>query len=213
MRRLLPCVLLMTLLLAACQAEGGGELTPDQLAAQIRAEYLSVTGWQSLVDLRIDYGDRIYDFTLDASWQKEGESVFTVTAPELIAGVTARLSRDGGVLEYDGMSLSTGPISDGGMEPLEAVPFLMEQLTHGYMASCSFETEGEGAPRQLRVLCRDPDREEGTGAECALYFDPDSHGLVWAELFWDGFTVLTAHFNNFTKEMTTDGSTDSSHMG
>lgn len=212
MRRTLSCVLMMTLLLTACQAtSGGGEMSPDNLAAQIRAEYLNVTGWQSQVALRVDYGERVYDFTLDASWQKDGESVFTVVEPELIAGITARLSKDGGVLEYDGMSLSTGPISDGGMEPLEAVPFLMDELTQGYMASCSYETEGEA--RQLRVLCRDPDREEGTGPECALYFDPESHDLLWAELFWDGFTVLTARFNNFVKEMTTNDKGDSADLG
>jgi len=202
---------MMTLLLTACQAGGGGEVSPENLAAQIRAEYLNVGRWQSQVALRVDYGERVYDFTLDASWQKDGESVFTVVEPEMIAGVTARLGKDGGVLEYDGMSLSTGPVTQGGMEPLEAVPFLMEELTRGYMAACSYTAEGEA--RQLRVLCRDPGREEGTGAECALYFDPESHDILWAELFWDGFTVLTAHFNNFTKEMTGNDKADGSDVG
>jgi len=203
---------MMTLLLTACQSGGGsGEVSPDSLAAQIRAEYLNLERWQSRMALRVDYGERVYSFTLDASWVKDGESVFIVVEPELIAGVTARLSKDGGVLEYDGVSLSTGPISEGGMEPLEAVPFLMDQLTRGYMASCSYETEGE--VRQLRVFCRDPNREEGTGAECALYFDPDSHDLLWAELFWDGFSVLTAHFNDFTKEMRGNDKGDGADLG
>jgi len=202
---------MMTLLLAGCKAPGGGQEGPDQLAARIRAEYLSLTGWSARLAVRADYGERVYDFTLDAAWEKDGETVLTVVEPELIAGITARVGKEGAVLEYDGMSLSTGAVSEEGMDPLEAVPFLMEQLTAGYMASCSYETEDER--ELLRVLCRDPEREEGTGTECALYFDPESHDLARAELFWDGFAALTAVFETFTKEMTANDTGDGADVG
>ena len=159
----------------------------------------------------MDYGQRVYDFTLDTSWRKDGETVLTVTAPELIAGITARIGKGEALLEYDGASLSTGPLSGDGMTPLEAVPFLMEQVTGGYMARCSLETEGE---RQvLRVFCRDPNNAEGTGRECALYFDTDSHDLLRAELSYDGAVVLTAALTNFTKEMTNDEAGDDADLG
>lgn len=210
MRKLMSCVLMMTLLLAGCGGQSGEE-SPDNLAAQIRGEYLSLSAWTATVSVTADYGERVYDFVLDVSWEKEGETVLTVVEPELIAGITARLKEDGAYLEYDGASLSTGPLTGEGMTPLEAVPFLMEQLTSGYMARCDHETWDE---RQvLWVDCRDPEGEEGTGSECALFFDPDTHDLLRAELSYDGAVVLTAEFTDFTKEMTSDDTTDDADLG
>lgn len=212
MRKLMSCVLMMTLLLAGCKAGvSGGEESAENLAAQIRAEYLNLTAWTATVNVNVDYGERVYDFVLDASWQKNGETVLTVVEPELIAGITARLTDGGAYLEYDGASLSTGPLSGEGMTPLEAVPFLMEQLMSGYMARCFYE--GEGEDRRLAVLCRDPNGSEGTGSECTLYFDPAAHDLLRAELAYDGFTVLTAELSNFTKEMTTNETEDDADLG
>ena len=211
MRKLMSCVLMMTLLLAGCNAGGSGEESPDDLAAQIRGEYLSLSAWTATVSVTADYGERVYDFVLDVSWEKEGETVLTVVEPELIAGITARLKKDGAYLEYDGASLSTGPLTGEGMTPLEAVPFLMEQLTSGYMARCDYETWDE--QQVLRVDCRDPEGEEGTGSECALFFDPDTHDLLRAELSYDGAVVLTAEFTDFTKEMTSDDTTDDADLG
>jgi hypothetical protein len=134
-----------------------------------------------------------------------------VKEPELIAGITARLHDGEGYLEYDGASLSTGALTGDGMTPLDAVPFLMEQLTKGYMAKCAYV--GEGEDQTLTVTTRDPDGEEGTGSQCTLTFDPDSHDLLGAELSYDGFTVLTAQFNDFTKEMTKDDTGDHADLG
>ena len=211
MRKLMSCVLMMTLLLSGCKAGGGGEENPENLAALIRGEYLNLTAWTSTVSVTADYGQRVYDFVLDVSWEKDGETVLTVVEPELIAGITARLKEDGAYLEYDGASLSTGPLTGEGMTPLEAVPFLMGQLTSGYMARCVYEN-WDGS-QVLKVECRDPEGAEGAGSECALYFDPDTHDLLRAELSYDGAVVLTAEFTDFTKEMTSDDTTDNADLG
>jgi hypothetical protein len=200
----------MPLLLAGCAAGGGNE-SPENLAANIRTEYLALAGWTADVAVHVDYGQRVYDFTLAAQWQKDGDTVLTVIEPELIAGITARLCDGEGYLEYDGASLATGALTGDGMTPLDAVPFLMEQLTKGYMAKCAYA--GEGEERTLTVTCRDPDGEEGTGSQCTLTFDPDSHDLLGAELSYDGFTVLTAQFNDFTKEMTGNDTGDHADLG
>ncbi len=211
MRKALSCVLMMTLLLAACGGSGESSESPEELAARIRAEYLSLTGWTAEMEIHADYGERVYDFTLDAAWEKDGETVLTVVEPELIAGIVARVGKDEAYLEYDGISLSTGPLTGDGLDPLEAVPFLMEQIAQGYMAQCSFETEGEA--RVLKVCCREPEAGEGAGRECALYFDPDSHDLLRAELSWDGFTALTVTLTDFAKEMSENGQENGPDLG
>jgi hypothetical protein len=134
-----------------------------------------------------------------------------VTEPELIAGITARLHDGEGYLEYDGASLSTGTLTGDGMTPLDAIPFLMEQLTSGYMARCAYA--GEGEEQTLAVTCRDPETEEGTGSECTLTFDANTHDLLGAELSYDGSTVLTVQFHEFTKEMTGNDTGDDADVG
>lgn len=209
MRRICSCVLMIALL-CGCKA-GSGEESPENLAARIRGEYLSLAAFAAQAEICADYGQRVYEFGLDVSWRKGGETVLTVTSPELIAGITARIEKDGALLEYDGASLSTGTLTGDGLMPLEAIPFLMEQLTGGYMARCTFETEGER--RVLKILCREPDGTEGAGRECALYFEPDSHALLRGEISWDGVVVLTAKLSNFTKEMTEHDAGDDANLG
>lgn len=198
MHRVLSCVLMMILLLTACG--GSGEESPENLAARIRGEYLNLARWTASMDVTADYGDRVFDFSVDASWEREGDTVLTITAPELVAGITARITGGEGWLEYDGASLSTGPIGGDGMSPLEAVPYLMEQVTAGYMARCTFRGEGEDC--RLEVVCRDPEGVEGEGLECILCFHPDTHDLEGMEVCQDGFTVLTLRMTEFAKEMT-----------
>ena len=210
MRRTLSCVLMTALLLSGCKA-GGGQESAEGLAARIRAEYLGLAAWTAQADVTADYGQRVYEFSLDARWEKDGETTLTVTAPELIAGITARIGPKEAYLEYDGASLSTGALTGDGLMPLEVVPFLMEELTQGYMDRCAFE--GEGEERRLRVEFRDADAPLGEGAGCTAWFHPDTRDLLGAELSWDGAVVLTVKLTDFTKEMTGDGIGDDTDLG
>ncbi len=209
MRKLLTCVLMMTLLLAGCAKSG--EDSPEQLAAVLRGEYLSLSGWSSQVELTVDYGEQVFSFTVDARWSREGETVLAVTQPELLAGITARIEGGEGVLEYDGAGLSIGLLDGEGLTPIAALPVLMEQITTGYLAQCDWEGEGEG--RTLRVLCRDPNLDEGAGTEYVLWFCPDTHALLRAEVSIGGVTRLTALLNDFTMEMTENDLGDHADMG
>lgn len=200
MRRTLSCVLMMTLLLCACggKEKGGAE----QLAARIRAEYLSAAEVHAEAELSAVYGEEVFDFTVDVRWRREGETVLTVTEPEMLSGVTARIREKETLLEYDGAGLSLGMLDPGGLTPVSAMPAMMEQITTGYMARCTWQ--GEGEQRQLAVLCRDPDAPPQQGVEYMLYFDPDDHALLRGEVSVDGQLRLTAKLSGFTMELTKD---------
>ncbi len=202
-------VLTLTLALAGCSA--GQEERPEQLAAQIRGEYLSLSGWTGQVEVTAHYDQQVYQFTLDAVWSREGETVLTVTAPELLAGVTARIQAGEGRLEYDGAGLSIGALDDQGLTPIAAVPALMEQLGEGYIARCDWQ-EGDGG-RQLYLQCRDPERAEGEGTQYELWLDPDTHALEQAEVSVDGTTRLSLVFSDFTMELTNDEAGDDADLG
>lgn len=92
MRRRWMCVpmMLLALVLSACGGTGAGSRA-EQLALDMRGAYLAMTACTASMEVTADYGSRVYDYGIDVSWEKEGDTVLTVTAPENIAGVTARL--------------------------------------------------------------------------------------------------------------------------
>lgn len=200
MRKMVSCVLMMTLLLAGCGNSKADD--PENLAALIRAEYLSVSGVSATAELSADYGEQVFDFTVNANWKREGDTVITVAEPELIAGITARIREGETLLEYDGAGLSLGLLDLSGITPVSALPALMDCITAGYMARCDWHGEGEG--RELMVLCRDPNAAPEEGVEYELYFDPVTYALKRAAVSVGGVLRLQAKFTEFTLEMTND---------
>lgn len=195
MRKTLFCVLMITLLLSAC-AGGEGTMTADETALQIRTEYLAAPSCSGTAVVTADYGMRVYDFTLDFRWMRNGETVMTVTEPQELAGLTAVIGKGESRLEFQGVSLGTGDLTGEGFTPLEHIPAVMAYMEEGYMAECVFETVGER--ETLRILFRDPENRPQQGTECSLWFDKTTHKLLRAELGQDGYSVLHGGFVNFT---------------
>lgn len=194
MRKGLLGVLMMgLLLLPACGAEGG--VSPEEeLALAIRGEYLAMTGCTAQLSIAADYGQRVYEFELDAAVSGE-ETVLTVTAPELIAGVTARTTGKEGALEFDGVILDTGELGPDGLSPMSAFPALLAAAKSGFITTCSMEErEGENL---LRVACGEPDGGAGQGVETVLWFRPDTHALTEGEILVEGLRVIRCQCKNF----------------
>lgn len=209
MRRTLSCVLMMTLLLTACGGARGD--SPEELAAAIRGEYLSMSAWSARADITVSYGEAVFLFSLDASGRREGDTVLTLTAPETVAGITARIRKGETLLEYDGAGLSLGALDDSGLTPVSALPAIISALAEGYMARCVWD--GEEASRLLLVQCRDPRAAEGEGTGFDLWLDPATHALLRAEVSTGGVTVMTAIFTDFTMELTKDGTGTDEDLG
>ena len=194
--RLRMGVLTISLCLALTACGGGAGISPaEQLALDIRGELLETAGCTAQLELTADYGQRVYTYGIDLSWQREGETVLTITAPENVAGITARILEGETALEYDGMRVETGPLDGSGMSPVDAVPVLLDYAEGGFIAACGMETLEE--QEVLRVDCREPEAAAGTGRECSLWFDPSTHALLRGELSQDGFTVIQCEFSNF----------------
>lgn len=197
MRKALSCVLMITLLLSGCRAGSGGN-TPEEEALALRETYQALAGWSASADLSVCYTETVYDFSLDAQWRRDGETVLTVTAPELVAGITARIAQGETVLEYDGAGLSLGLLDDSGLTPVSAVTACMEQIQRGWMAKCAWAGENDA---HLQISFQDPEREDNAGTQFLLTFDRAGYALLSAEVSAQGRTVLSAQFSDFTMEM------------
>lgn len=197
MRKLLLCVLMMIPLLSACGGQAGGN-EAEELALTIRTEYLAAASFSGAAEITADYGTRVYEYQLTFTAGEE-ETVLTLTAPDTVAGLTARLpAEEDSVLEYDGAVLETGPLDESGLTPVSAVPAILNTVRKGYLDTCVLEDTDGG--QVLRLTSRDPEKEPGEGQETVLWFDSAAHSLLRAELSQDGFCVLRCEFSAFTKE-------------
>lgn len=196
MRKLLCCVLMMTLLLTACGGGAGSEA--EELAVQIRGACLSAQTCSGTAQVTADYGQRICRYTMEFT-ADEQETALTLTAPETVAGITARLSGEkGSLLEYDGAVLETGPLNEDGLTPVSAIPALLGAARTGYLDVCALEETQQG--RLLHLTIRDPQIQAGTGVETQLWFDADSMQLRRGEISQDGFCVIQCEFSTFLME-------------
>jgi len=167
----------------------------EELALAIRGEFLEATSCAAVAEVVADYGQRVCRYEMDVSVTEE-ETVLVLTGPETVAGITARIRGEEGLLEYDGLSVETGPLNQEGLTPVSAVPALLEATRSGYMTSCMLEEESG----LLRVDCGDPEGVPGQGVEITLWFEQSSHTLIRGEIMNDGVRVIHCTFSQFTKE-------------
>ena len=191
MRKCLVCVLMTTLLLAGCGKAGVSEA--EELALTVRGEYLAMESCAARAAVTADYGQRVYQYEMAVSVNGE-ETTLTLSAPETVAGLTARLTGEENLLEFDGVSVETGPLDDDGLTPVSALPALLEAARSGYMTACALEEDGA----LLRIDCGDPEGTPGAGTETALWFDASTHALTRGEISVDGFRAILCEFSEFT---------------
>ena len=165
---------------------------------ELRSACISASVCTGSAEITADYGQRVYRYQMDFQAGQE-ETVLTLTGPDTVAGVVARLPSDGeSLLEYDGAVLETGPLNEDGLTPVSAIPAVLTAAREGYLETCTLE-EREGR-EELRMLIRDPEQPLGHGLESSLWFDPQTRSLLRAELCQDGFCVIQCQFSQFTME-------------
>ena len=195
------CTRMIPLLLCLCLCGCVGKQGDNDLTLQLRADFLSRTGCSGIMDLTADYGQRVYEYTVDFSeTEKDGLSM-VITAPEEVAGITARITDGQTALEYDGLQLETGPLNSDGLSPMDALSAFFTAMVSGYIAETGSEMLGE--TEVLRICCRDPELDPGQGLETVLWFDKAQKTLLRGEVRSDGSTVIQCEFSAFNLHQAT----------
>lgn len=182
---------MMTLLLSSCSGEESGMAQAEEEALSIRTEYIAMQSCALQAAITADYGQRVYEFELTGTLTGE-EWVLTLTAPETVAGVTARLREGENLLEYDGTILETGELNEDGLSPVSAIPALLEEVRSGFITACALEVlDGR---ETIRVTCGPAEEGAAQVTEYGLWFDRESHALVQGEILVDGLRVILCRF-------------------
>lgn len=184
-------LLLPVILLCGCT----GEQEDNDLALQLRADFLDRTGCAGTMEVTADYGQRVYQYTVTFSGNEKDGLSLVITAPEEAAGITATIAQGQTFLTFDGVQLETGPLNETGLSPLDALPAFLTAMESGYIAETGTELLGE--KEALRLCCREPERAPGQGLETLLWFDKTNQTLLQGELRQDGATVVRCTFSEF----------------
>lgn len=199
-RSLLLLTATSALLLTGCT--GGGSSAKSKLEAA-QSVYRTMSGCTAQAEITADYGQRVYGYTVDLT-VKGGSGVMTVKEPENLAGTVLTWSDGETQLAFDGAELDTGTLSDSGLSPADAMPTILTACQGGEIVDCCME-EQEGG----QVLHGTLDLDGDQGGQIQCWFQPDSYGLLRAELSQDGVTVVTMQFSDFSFTFPEGGVEDS----
>ena len=183
MKRILP-LLLTVLLLCGCN---GADDEMDR-AMTLRSKMLA-RGVSFETVITADYGDKLHSFSVSCVADEQGNLTFTVLQPEVIAGITGKITAAGGKLTFDDAALSFPLLADGQLTPVAAPWVLIRTLHSGYLTSCG----GDG--EYLRLAIDDSYEEDALHLDIWL----GSEDLpVRGEVLWQGRRILSLEIKNFT---------------
>lgn len=183
MRVKLLSVLCAVFLLAGCRNEN----TLLQRAMILRNNLSENNKCSFLSKVTADYGEKIYQFSMECQADKDGNVTFTVTEPATIAGITGRIDAFGGTITFDDKVLAFQTIADGQVTPVTAPWLLIKTLKSGYLRDCTDTENGY----KLSI----DDSYEAEALRLQIYIEKDLP--VSGEIFWKGRRVLTLTVENF----------------
>lgn len=131
-----------------------------------------------------DYGDQIYVFVMDCQADSRGNVTFEVTEPEVIAGITGKLSADGGSLTFDDKILAIPMLTDDQITPVAAPWILMKTLRAGFITSAGKD----------RVTIDDSYADDALTLDITL---DDANMPSLAEIYWKNRRILTVEIVSF----------------
>ena len=158
-------------------------------AIEFRQKLLQRSGCRFDCNLTADYGDILYQFSLNCEADDKGNITFTVLSPESISGITGTISASGGKIKFDDTILGFPILSEDLPTPLSAPWLFMTGLRSGYIRTSDIE-DGKLA---LTIA----DTYEDDPIIMNVQFD-EQESPAFCEFIWNGRRILSMEINFFT---------------
>lgn len=157
-------------------------------ALHFRSALLQAQGCSFQTEITADYGEVLYEFSMDCRADRHGTVSFSVTGPETIAGITGTVSETKGELTFDDTALQFELMAEGTLSPVSAPWLLIRTLRSGCITSvCE-----EGGMLRLSV--------DDSYADDALRLDiwlDEENRVTRAEVLQQGVRILTLRVASF----------------
>ena len=171
------------ILLSSCAA---GSDDAEAVAAHFRA----VSKADYLVHITSSFPGRELSFSLDYSYNRDGDDKVTVVAPDEISGMSFSVKGDAATLEFEGAILEMGRLSENFPSPLAALPALIRTWNDGNFSELAI-TEMRGNAAYL-LISRIQENEEET--EYRTWIAKDDMTPLYAEIFSSGERIIQCDF-------------------
>ena len=175
---------LLCLLLTGC---GASPKEQAQKALDFRTALMEAGGCGFTAQVTADYGDYVYQFTMDCEADRE-QTKLHVTAPEELAGIGLTVEENGKKIQFDDMELDFGELGHGLVPPVTA-PWLLTQCWVGEYIAFTGADDDLSRVTYLRGY----DDEELT---VDTWFD-SQNVPVYAEVALDDVRCLTIRMTDF----------------
>lgn len=159
-----------------------------EAALSLRDSLLSGNGCAFSANLTADYGDALYEFSLDCEADALGNVDFSVTGPETIAGITGTMSETGGKLTFDETALQFELMAEDTLSPVSAPWLFVKTLRSGCITSVGNEDN------MLRLSIDDSYRDDALRLDIWLEQDRTP---IRAEVLQEGTRILTMTVRDF----------------
>ena len=188
MRRLWAALMITAILLCGCDSEDRMQQRLDERRQEI--EQSQYVGFRANVSAELT--DSVFDCVLEVE-RSGGETVITVTQPEIVAGIRARVSGDEAFLEYEDMVLVIGDAVLGEVSPVAAMLPLLQAMSDGFVDMVWLETQGQ--TELIAAQCYVSEDEY-----MKIWFEAENLIPVNAELVSGGRVVVKCRIEDFTLE-------------
>jgi len=181
----------MILLLCAALLSGCGSGAENRASfLEFQERLLQAETLDFTVRITADLEDRVETFTVDC--RRERSSLrLTITEPELLSGISARVEEDGARLEYDGVILDVGTVTTQGLTPMSALPVILSAGESGHLEQLWREKLEDRSLLAARLDLTDR-------GDVTLYLDSETLAPVCAEIQAGERTVLRCDFIRWT---------------
>lgn len=178
--------MLVVVFLSGCTKE----TTALERAMQLRSQLTAGNGCAFDVVVTADYSEHIYQFRMHCQTDRSGDLMFSVVAPETIAGISGIVTTQCGKIVFDDKVLAFDTIVEGNVSPVSAPWLMIKTLCGGYIKACSEDSDG------LYIQIDD------SYAENSLFMEIWTNGQdlpVRGEILWEGRRILSMDVDNFEK--------------
>ena len=177
-------LLIVMILLTGCSRGDPGM----ERALALRGKLLRASGCSFDTKITADYGDKLYEFSLDCEADAQGNLTFSVLQPESIAGITGNIRDSGGNLTFEDVALHFDLMAEDQLSPVSAPWIFLKTLRSGYITSTA---EEEGS---LRLSVDDSFDDDALRLD--IWLGEDSLPYR-AEILHDGRRILSLSITNF----------------